>query len=313
MSNDSLSRIEIAHHTGLSPSTLTTLISELLEENILIETGRETFTGGRRRKELTINPDHGVIVIVEVGRQGSSIHFFDMLLQKCEEKKLVSGGASGNRLLSAITTSVSSFIDREDNSRNISGVGLLFQEDMQDEEINVMFSTSLSTDVISLKDALHSQFHVPVLEEYSIAYSIVEALAAESICSDEKNRAHISIAGDVLASVYVDGKVLPMKNGETINLTDIAYDFDKDLPSVVPGLAQRVASLIALLCSMFSLEEVLLSGNKIHSSGFIRTVDDSLDVMMPDRPPIRHIKLPHVESIDLFTEKIRKASFLGIT
>ena len=41
-----LSRIELAHETQLSPSTVSALVGELLEEGILAESGQRAITAG---------------------------------------------------------------------------------------------------------------------------------------------------------------------------------------------------------------------------------------------------------------------------
>ena len=52
LKHESLSRIEIAHETNLSPSTVSGLVSGLIDEGYLVETGARTITAGRSRVEL---------------------------------------------------------------------------------------------------------------------------------------------------------------------------------------------------------------------------------------------------------------------
>ena len=56
-----LSRIELAKQTGLSPSTITALVGELLAEGVVQESGLRAATAGRSRAGLTICPDYGFI------------------------------------------------------------------------------------------------------------------------------------------------------------------------------------------------------------------------------------------------------------
>ena len=46
LENDGLSRVEIAQKTELSPSTVSTLVSELIGEGVLAESGSHTTTAG---------------------------------------------------------------------------------------------------------------------------------------------------------------------------------------------------------------------------------------------------------------------------
>ena len=63
LEHESLSRIEIANLTELSPSTVSGLVSELLEEGLLVESGVRVATGGRSRTALTVNRDRGVVAV----------------------------------------------------------------------------------------------------------------------------------------------------------------------------------------------------------------------------------------------------------
>ena len=78
LEHDNLSRIELAQQSELSPSTVSSLVSELLEEAVLIETGELASTGGRKRTGLTINPDYASIAVVDVKRSGAILRMFDM-------------------------------------------------------------------------------------------------------------------------------------------------------------------------------------------------------------------------------------------
>ena len=65
LENDGLSRVEIAQRTELSPSTVSTLVAELIGEGILTESGSHTTTAGRSRTGLTINAGFGAVAVVE--------------------------------------------------------------------------------------------------------------------------------------------------------------------------------------------------------------------------------------------------------
>jgi len=315
-----MSRIELARDTSLSPSTVTSLVSEMLDGGLLVETGEEVVTGGRRGKKLSINPSYGVIAIVQAGQKGATIGFFDMLLRKIDEQVISEKHTSGNSLFDAIRLTIGNFIETEiGNIKYLQGIGLLLQEDMRESEFAILYSTTLSSDVISLRDALFSLFRVPVLEEFSVAYSISEALNTYLTRTEAKNSAHISIANTLLASIMIDGKPLPMKNGESADFTTAIAGFDAVLPKKVEsksttghGLAERVAALIALLCAMFPLDVVLLSGDEAQSKSFLQKVHQTLSniLSLEPPPPIRALTATHDICADYMAEKIRNKILL---
>lgn len=114
---------------------------------------------------------------------------------------------SGNELLVAITAAVFELFDSASlHAGKVAGFGLLFQEDMKASEFNVMYSTGFSSASISLREALITQFRVPVTEEYSQVYTVSRALEQRENVEAE-NTAHIAIGERVLASITLsDGR-----------------------------------------------------------------------------------------------------------
>jgi predicted NBD/HSP70 family sugar kinase len=62
-----LSRTRIAETIGYSPSKITTVVKDLIEDGILEEKGAGPATGARRAIEIGFNPQYGYIVVVRIG------------------------------------------------------------------------------------------------------------------------------------------------------------------------------------------------------------------------------------------------------
>ena len=76
----SLSRLELSQRSGLSPSTVTNVVNELLGEGIFIDSGLEESEGGRPRTILNINSSYGYFIGVDVGETEVKIELFDLML-----------------------------------------------------------------------------------------------------------------------------------------------------------------------------------------------------------------------------------------
>lgn len=114
---------------------------------------------------------------------------FDMCLNRCNGKVLSESYLSGNELLVAITAAVFELFDSASlHAGKVAGFGLLFQEDMKASEFNVMYSTGFSSASISLREALITQFRVPVTEEYSQVYTVSRALEQPGECGSREHR-----------------------------------------------------------------------------------------------------------------------------
>lgn len=306
-----LSRIEIANLTELSPSTVSGLVSELLEEGLLVENGVHISTGGRSRTELTINKDRGAIAVVEIGRKGSRLILFDLSLQMRHSVSLSENYLCGNDLLVALTQALFQCVGH-DAIRNgvLMGIGLLFQKDMRPSDFNVVYSTGFASASISLVEALITQFRVPVVEEYSQNYTAAQAM--QNLKEEKVNSAHIAIGAAVVASVTIEGHQVPLKNGVVADMTPLLPA--EALPllqqdtaetggelvrtgSKLQLFAQQIGSLAAVLCTLFNLDVVFLSGQVTQVQGFLGAVERrAQESVKSDRLP--RFELLHREDQD---------------
>ncbi len=78
-SNQPVSRASIAHATGLSPTTVSSLVDELIAENMVRETGTGKLSGsGRKPIMLELNPGGGCVVAVEIKQGAFEMEAFDL-------------------------------------------------------------------------------------------------------------------------------------------------------------------------------------------------------------------------------------------
>lgn len=252
-----LSRVEIAQKTELAPSTVSALVTELLGEGVLVEAG-SVVTAGRSRTELTVNPEYGSLAVIEIGRRETCVTWFDMLLRPIGTDVLSHRYVSGNVLLSLITEHIRAM---EQDQPPLVGLGLLFQEDMRESDFRVMYSTGVSSASITLKEALITQYRVPIEEEYSVSYTVTHALA-EEVDLDARNSAHISVGSRVLTRVTVNGMDIPLCNNFCEELAD-AMERQDGRSMEQRGLMEYLSRLIAMLCMLFPLETVFLSGKSL--------------------------------------------------
>lgn len=255
--HNGLSRVEIAQKTELAPSTVSALVTELLGESVLVEAG-SIGTAGRSRTALTVNPEYGCIAVFEISRRETCVTWFDMLLHPLASDVISQRYVTGNQLLSLITNHIR---DMRSRLPRLVGLGLLFQEDMRESDFRVMYSTGISSASITLKEALITQFRVPIEEEYSIAYTVTHALTKD-MDLDARNSAHVSVGSRILANVTLNGKEVPLRKDFCEELA-CALEGQNRQPAGRASLVEYLSWLIAMLCMMFPLETVFLSGKAL--------------------------------------------------
>lgn len=73
-----LNRVVLAQLTGLSSASVTNVVGDLIEEELVVEVGTEESDGGRPRVQLRVNPNFGVVIGVDVGETGIRVEGFDL-------------------------------------------------------------------------------------------------------------------------------------------------------------------------------------------------------------------------------------------
>lgn len=257
MESGSLSRTEISRKTELAASTVSTLVGELLSEGILTEAGTVT-TAGRSRTELIVNPDYGCIPVIEIGRKEVCATCFNMALQPVRTAVLSRWYVSGNELFSLIRRFIDSL---RSDLPPLVGIGLLFQEDMRESDFRVVYSTGFSSATITLREALLTQYRVSVEEQYSVTYTVTNALAQEAD-ADTRNSAHIAVGSRVMASVTLEGRPIPIRSNFCDELCSV-MDQEAEAGTDQTGMLEYLGKLITLLCMLFPLETVFLSGTRL--------------------------------------------------
>lgn len=331
LSHEALSRIEIAQITQLSPSTVSALVAELLDKQVLTESGVRVTTAGRSRTELTVNGEYGAIAVAEIGRTGAVLHLFDMALQKRRSMVLCERYIAGNELLIALTAAVfESLGSAQLHAGKLAGFGLLFQEDMHAAEFNVMYSTGLSSASISLREALITQFKVPVVEEYSQAYSLSRVLEKEDPAV--QNSAHLAIGSSVvLAGITLGGRPLELRGGICADITPLlgnaapllsalgsgaAKPEERPVPAQEKWTAALVAQLgrmITVLCTLFPLQKVFISGRPALAPGFAEQMSAQIARTLPPEhlPQLEAVHAPQRSMAQMLAGNIRLRVLCG--
>ena len=73
-------RQDLSAITGLSAASVTSVIRDLIDEGVVIETGLAEPDGGRPRVHLGMNPDYGYVIGVDVGETRTRVELFDLTM-----------------------------------------------------------------------------------------------------------------------------------------------------------------------------------------------------------------------------------------
>lgn len=300
LSEGVLSRIELAERTGLSPSTITALVGELVSEGIVQETGLRAATAGRSRAGLMVRADYGSVAVIDVGRSRAVLYIYNMGLQCTCRRELPQHSGDGNELLSLITDAIHEVYSAEElRSGRLMSIGLLFQDDTDISEFRVMYSTGYTAATISLSEALFTQFKVPVQEEYSRVYTVTHALEASGKPAGA-NYAHIDLSDRAIVRVVQQERPVMLREGGQVDITsllmpdgdsilDLVQDYEASSPrqqaaaiqneqSPIGGFILRLNNLAQMLCTLFIIDKIYLSGTATTNTAFVRGISRSIKI-----------------------------------
>ena len=238
----SISRIELAQETGLSPSTVSSIVGDLLGKGIIVETGTQIVEKGRSRKDLSIAADFGSVAVFEISRRSVFFCLFDMCLETLVSTCITKQRVTGNDLLELLVETVKIHADQ-----NIRGIGLLLHDDVQPSDLNTIYDTGYASATISLQGALNSQLHIPVSEETCSSFTITNAFNEETL-HEKVNCAHVMVGEKVFTTVTIDGQKVPLRS-----------EFCKELLSENTG-TKEVSQLLNTLCTMFDIKKIFMMG-----------------------------------------------------
>ncbi len=292
-----LSRTELAEISGLSISTISTLISELLEEGIISEIGEAASTGGRKRIQIAFSGDYGLIAVFHIRKDGIYLRAFDMTVNEINNIKIMNKPLYGNDLLMVMTEAINDFFRKEAKySQRIAGIGIILQDNMNIDDFVVTYSTGVSSSAITLEDAVKTHFKVPVVIDYSTAYTLTGLDKKEALLQDE-NKMFIRIGKTILASVAINSKHLEINGEKYIDLSPLFFldegkvlsisdknkrsEKENNLKESVSmkkvdiyskhGIKQLV-QVLKPMCVFFSIRLICFSGGEIKDREFLNAL-----------------------------------------
>ena len=163
-----ISRAELTGLTRLSKVTITRLVKELLEEEIVREIGLDVSSGGRRPILLEINPDSGFIIGLDVGIESIRAGLTNLkgnILMGVKRKNGVaeSGKELAQRMKEVVDELLSQTDIRSDvRPDKIKGIGISMPGLIDAREGVILFGHAVKEKNVPLRALLKNQFTYPI-------------------------------------------------------------------------------------------------------------------------------------------------------
>ena len=167
---EQISRVEVKQILGKDGKTVTNITNSLIEDGLLSSIGYSTFTGGRRRELLTINPNFGYLIGIDLGInyiRGIVTDFkYNVLLK---EKIPISPDEPQKSLLSKISKTLKFLVQGAKIPKDkLLGIGFVangFYDRVTGEWI--LSVNNYDWKNVPIRDYLSAQYDVPIFLEDS--------------------------------------------------------------------------------------------------------------------------------------------------
>ncbi|MFC4402745.1 ROK family protein [Gracilibacillus xinjiangensis] len=208
--SEPISRAQIAKDTQLTPPTVGSIVKELLEQELILESKLGESQGGRKPTMLVLNTSGFHIIGIDVGLSNIQFIVSDLSGKVVEEsEEHLAENVTKEQFLSLLIKGVKQLIDQHSQLKFI-GIGVAMHG-IVDTDMGVsIFAPNLQLRDIPIKSHLEEFFEMDVkVENDAKAFALGEAWFQDRI--NHKSMVAVNIGRGIGAGIVIGGKLY---NGE---------------------------------------------------------------------------------------------------
>lgn len=227
--NPMISRPEIAKKANLTSVTVSTLMSELLKRNIVVEQGEADSTGGRKALVYSINENSKYIIGVNIQIEMISVDLFNLSGLRVHKGARIKTqkDQTAEDTIYLMTSEIKSLLQQTENvGRKILGVGVTLPG-------VVDYKTGIAHKIanlgkwidVPLKERFEDELHLPVYVE-SDTNSHLAYLKWADVADINGNVSYVMIGDGIGGAVMIDGTIYHGEHGLAGEVGHITLDID---------------------------------------------------------------------------------------
>jgi len=155
---EKIDRASLARETGISAGTVTKIVSELINEGLVMEVGESTSTGGRKPILLCMNPAYGNILGVKIGLGYLQLIIANLTGEIVTKQRIDFGESSEPVKISKL---IKQFVD-DRNNNHLVGASVAVSGTVDSSNGIVLDSFILRWKNVKFGEMLSKQLKVPV-------------------------------------------------------------------------------------------------------------------------------------------------------
>ncbi|MDC3417522.1 ROK family transcriptional regulator [Aquibacillus salsiterrae] len=163
-----ISRSEIAKKIDLSPTTVTSAVNDLINEQLVYEDGVGSSSGGRKPVLLRFNPSAYSIVVVSISN--SYIKIGDMDLEGKINRKEVypTNQAQGEEIVQFVLMVINQFIDTKIDLERCQGISIITPGIVDSDKGIISYNSKLNLYNIPLKELVEENTNLPAFVDNDV-------------------------------------------------------------------------------------------------------------------------------------------------
>lgn len=224
--NDQCSRIEIARELGLRQTTITNIVNDLLESEVVVETSLIRGARGRRAIGLSLNNEKYRIVGVRLTRHHVLTGLFDLSgVQYAESRLKISAEEGVSAALKTVCKAISDMI-RQAKETSVLGIGVGIPGPYLRKSGSIAVMADFpGWDSVPLRNELAQAFPFPVFVEYDAHVSALAEWFAGRHYGSDSVLMSVLVEQGLGAGVVCDGTIFYGAQGIAGNIGHMSIDY----------------------------------------------------------------------------------------
>ncbi|GAB3058930.1 ROK family protein [Virgibacillus ainsalahensis] len=220
-----LSRADVAAKTGLNKGTVSSLVSELLKEQLIYESGPGVSSGGRRPVMLLFNQVAGYAIGIDIGVNYILGILTDLQGEICNEKLIKFNQLTYEEITGELFKVIDSLMASAPSSHyGIVGIGIGVPGTVSTDG-QILLAPNLKWKNVNLKGLLEEKYHLPVNIENEAnagAYGEKQFGAGQ----ESNNIIYVSVGIGIGVGLILNGQLYKGNNGFSGELGHMTIEVD---------------------------------------------------------------------------------------
>ncbi|WP_078381651.1 ROK family protein [Sutcliffiella halmapala] len=274
--NSPISRAHTSQVSGLNKGTVSSLVSELLEEKLIYESGPGESSGGRRPVMLLFNQGAGFSIGIDLGVNYILGVLSDLNGNIVQKKQEFYQNISLEDTLERLTQVISYLIKAAPPSHyGVIGIGI-GAPGIVNNEGDVLLAPNLGWKNVSLKEEMEKTFNIPVIVENE-ANAGAYGEKQFGVGQESENLIYVSAGIGIGAGIIINNELYKGINGYSGELGHMTIDREGiQCRCGNKGCWELYASEQALLSKANSLEWELSDSSPIQLETLINLADQDV-------------------------------------